>query len=153
MGEGADGKFGSTTGQTATANGSLPRLVDVRRRGQAISIVEGGEHASLYFESARLAFATALLPAGETSSRDPGHPGAHEVVYCVEGTFLLDLADGTSEVQLAAGDAALIYEGVPHLVHNPGPDLAVMVWCAAPSLGRPAVPQPSSEQRPAQETR
>jgi quercetin dioxygenase-like cupin family protein len=153
MGEGMERQFGGTAGNTATDNGHRAPLVDVRRRAQATSVVEGGEHASVYFESARLAFATAVLPAGATSSRDPGHPGAHEVVYCVEGTFLLDLADGTSEVQLAAGDAALIHEGVPHLVHNPGPDLAVMVWCAAPSLGRPAVPKPSSEQRPAQETR
>jgi mannose-6-phosphate isomerase-like protein (cupin superfamily) len=153
MDQGTDRHFGSATGRTAADNGGRPQLVDVRRREQAVAIVEGGERASVYFESTRLAFATAVLPAGESSSRDPGHPGAHEVVYCVEGTFLLDLADGTSEVQLAAGDAALIHEGVPHLVHNPGPDTAVMVWCAAPSLGRPAVPPPSSVRRPAQETR
>jgi quercetin dioxygenase-like cupin family protein len=108
-------------------------------RDEALAVTEGGERAFVYFESERLTFATAEVPAGATSSRDPGHPGAHEVVYCVRGEAVLDLDDGAAEVRLKAGDAALIYEGVPHTVHNPGTETAELVWSAAPSLGRPIV--------------
>jgi quercetin dioxygenase-like cupin family protein len=125
-------------GSGTPEDGAWADRVDVRRRADAVPIDEGGERAFLYFESDRLAFATAVVPAGATSSRDPGHPGAHEVVLCVAGTIDLDLDDGAAQVRLAAGDAALIHDGVPHVVRNPGPETAHLVWSAAPSLGRPS---------------
>lgn len=108
----------------------------MRRRVDAVPVVEGGETAFVYFVSERIAFSAAVLPPGERSSRDPGHPGAHEVVYCVRGRVELEF-DDIDTVVLDAGDAALIYEGVPHTVFNPGTQPTEMIWSAAPSLGRP----------------
>jgi uncharacterized RmlC-like cupin family protein len=102
--------------------------------------MEGGELALIYFMSEKLVFSASTLPPGERSNLDPGHAGAHEVAYCVSGEVILEIGDGEGQfVRLGAGDAALIYEGVPHTAFNAGPDPAQMVWCVAPSLGRELV--------------
>ena len=114
--------------------------LEVRRRGEVSPIVEGAELAWIYFDSGRIVLAASTLAPGARSTRDPGHPGAHEVGYCVSGRFVLEV--GGSErrfVEVNAGDAVLIGDGIPHIVHNPGPEQAEMVWAAAPSLGRPII--------------
>lgn len=114
--------------------------VEVRRRWEAIPLMEGDELARFYFQSERIVLVASQLPPGCRSSHDPGHEGAHEVVYCVSGEVVVELGRGEGEfVHLHAGDAALIREGVPHTVYNPGAQLAEMIWCAAPSLGRSMV--------------
>jgi uncharacterized protein YjlB len=71
---------------------------------------------------------------------DPGHPGAHEVAYCVSGELVLELGQREGDfVRLRAGDAFLIDEGVAHTAFNPGEHPAHVVWAAAPSLGRSLV--------------
>ena len=116
------------------------RRSEVCRRWQAKPFMEGDEAVLIYFSSDRLVLATSTLAPGQKSSRDPGHAGAHEVVYCVRGEITLEIGDGDGEfLRLMAGDGALVREGVAHAVFNTGGETAEMVWCTAPSLGRPAV--------------
>jgi len=92
----------------------------------------------IYFMSDRLVFSSSVLPAGQKSNRDPGHVGADEVVFCMKGEVVIELGDNTGEyVRLEKGDAALTADGVPHVAYNPGAHPAKLIWCAAPSLGRP----------------
>jgi mannose-6-phosphate isomerase-like protein (cupin superfamily) len=124
---------------TASAEGPSTR-VEVCRRHEAKPLMEGAEFALIYFHTNRIVFSATTLPAGGTSTRDPGHPGADEVVYCVSGQVVIEVGDNQGEfVLLHAGEAALIHEGVPHTASNPGPEQANMIWAAAPHLGRPLV--------------
>lgn len=108
------------------------------RRADAKPLIEGGELALVYFMSGKLVFSSSILPAGQKSSRDPGHQGAHEVVYCVSGDVVIEIGDKKGDfIRLAPGDAALIYEGVPHTAYNVGSSASELIWCAAPDLGRP----------------
>jgi mannose-6-phosphate isomerase-like protein (cupin superfamily) len=114
--------------------------VTVCRATDARPLMEGGELALVYFMSDRLVFSSSILPVGQKSSRDSGHPGAHEVVYCVKGEVVIELSDNLGHfVRLKKGDAALIGDGVPHTAYNAGSKAAKLIWCAAPSLGRPLV--------------
>jgi uncharacterized RmlC-like cupin family protein len=116
------------------------KTVDVCRRLDAKPLMEGGELANVYFMSDKIVFSSSVLPPGQKSVRDPGHEGAHEVVYCMRGEIVIEIGDGKGHfVRLVEGDAALIYEGVPHTAYNAGAEPAEMIWAAAPSLGRPLV--------------
>lgn len=120
--------------------GTETRQADVCRRWDAKPLVEGGELALIYFQSDKLVFSASTLQPGQKSIRDPGHPGAHEVVYCFRGEVVIEVGDGEGNfIRLAAGDAALIHDGVPHTGYNLGSEPAEMIWCAAPGLGRPLV--------------
>ncbi len=124
-----------TTDRTDSAYGTLRRELDAQ------PIMEYEEMALLYFRTDKLTFATSHLPPGTKSGYDPGHPGAHEVAYCAEGEVVLELGDEKQEaVRLTRGDAYLIGDGIPHTVYNAGREHAVVVWAAAPSLGRELTP-------------
>jgi quercetin dioxygenase-like cupin family protein len=125
----------------------MSNRVEVRRRSDAEPLMEGEEFGLIYFMSGKIVLVATTLPPGGHSLYDPGHPGAPETVYCVRGQIVLELGSGDERefAHLEAGDAALISEGVPHAVHNPGPEQADMVWCAAPDLGRPVLYQPHGE--------
>jgi oxalate decarboxylase/phosphoglucose isomerase-like protein (cupin superfamily) len=102
--------------------------------------MEGDELALFYFQSDKLTLVSSMLGPGRKSARDPGHAGAHEIVYCIQGEVILEISEGDREfVRVGAKDAALIYEGVPHTVYNAGSEHAEMIWCVAPSLGRPMI--------------
>ncbi len=126
---------------TAEATG-----VVVCRRADAQAMMEGDELAFFYFQTGKLVLVGSTLPPGGSSPMDPGHAGAHEVVLCTAGRIVIEFGAGSdrSAVHLDAGDAALIDEGVPHRVVNPGPEQAEMTWCTAPDLGRPMVYEPAS---------
>lgn len=112
---------------------------EVRRRADTKIFMDGGEMVMRYFTSDKILFSASTLAPGQASGRDPGHAGAHEIGYCAEGQIVLQFGDGAERefIQLEAGDAVLIDEGVPHTLFNPGPDQARMTWSIAPSLGRP----------------
>lgn len=127
-----------------TLSEQTPRA-EVCRRWEARPLMELNERCLIYFMSERINFTTSILPPGGSSPLDPGHPGAHEVAYCVSGEIVVEIGDGDGEfVCLAAGDAVLIHDGVPHTVYNAGPEPAEMIWSAAPSIGRPLVPPKST---------
>jgi mannose-6-phosphate isomerase-like protein (cupin superfamily) len=103
---------------------------------------EDDEVARVYFQSPRISFATAVLPPGGSSPVDPGHPDAHEVLYCAAGTVELHVGDPPRErIRLEAGDAVMIDDGVPHRVANPGDVVAELMWAAAPGWGRAVLPE------------
>lgn len=113
----------------------------LRRQLDAQPIMEYEEMALVYFESDKLFFATSYLPPGTKSGFDPGHPGAHEVAYCIAGEVVLELGDEKEHaVRLMAGDAFLIEEGVAHTVYNAGKEQAIVSWSVAPGLNRPLTP-------------
>lgn len=116
------------------------RTVEICRRNEARPLMEGGELALIYFMTDKLVFSASTLPPGQKSTRDPGHAGAHEVAYCMQGEVVIEIAEGEGHfVRLGVGDAALIYEGVPHTAFNAGSEPAELIWCVAPSLGRPLI--------------
>ncbi|MBS1862134.1 MAG: cupin domain-containing protein [Actinobacteria bacterium] len=112
---------------------------EIRRRQDTKVFIDGGEMVLRYFTTDKILFSASTLAPGQSSGWDPGHAGAHEIGYCAEGQIVLQFGEGAERefVQLDAGDAVKIDEGVPHLVFNPGPDQARMTWSIAPSLGRP----------------
>jgi mannose-6-phosphate isomerase-like protein (cupin superfamily) len=114
---------------------SLALFGELCRRSDASAIQEADETSYVYFQSRRLAFAASKLDGGGSSPVDPGHPAAHEVLYCQSGRVRVSLGDQKELVELRAGDALLIYDGVPHQVTALGGP-AELVWCAAPSWGR-----------------
>jgi oxalate decarboxylase/phosphoglucose isomerase-like protein (cupin superfamily) len=119
---------------------ALTEKATLCREDHAHPLMENEELALIYFQSERLTFATSVLPPGARSNLDPGHPGAHEVAYCVSGELVLELGHGDGHfVRLKAGDAVLIHEGIAHTAFNPGAQPAEVVWAAAPGLGRPLV--------------
>jgi len=119
---------------------ALSTGAQVCRAGEAKPFMEGDEVVHIYFNSDKIIFSTSTLQPGQRSTRDPGHDGAHEVVYCISGDVFLELGtDKETFVALAQGDAALIEEGVPHRVCNVGSGPAEMAWATAPFLGRPLV--------------
>jgi uncharacterized RmlC-like cupin family protein len=110
------------------------------RELEARPVMEYEELALVYFQTDKLLFATSFLPPGTRSGLDSGHPGSHEVAYCVAGEIVLELGEKREQaVRLMAGDAYLIEEGVPHTVYNAGREQAHVVWSVAPSLGRPLI--------------
>jgi quercetin dioxygenase-like cupin family protein len=116
----------------------LGDLAELCRRTDAITVLEGDEVAFVYFQSTRLSFAAATLNAGQSTPIDPGHPSAHEILYCHGGHVRVSLGDQMQAVELQAGDGLLIYDGVPHQVTAlTGP--AELIWCAAPSWGRDVI--------------
>ena len=112
---------------------------ELRRDADAKVFMDGGEMVLRYFTTDRILFSASTLAPGERSNRDPGHAGAHEIGYCEAGQIVLQFGDGDDRefVRIAAGDAILIHESVPHTLFNPGPDQARVTWSIAPSLGRP----------------
>jgi len=108
--------------------------IKVQRYEAVDPILEGDEVVRIYFRTNRLVFSVASILPGLKGAVDPGHEGADEVAYVVRGRVVVQVGDVTKE--LKAGDAILIPEGVPHQAINVGEEQALMIWVAAPSLGR-----------------
>lgn len=100
-------------------------------------LMEGDECTLVYFHTDKLILSVSTLLPGHKSALDPGHVGAHEVAYVVQGTIVMEFPQRKQYVQLKAGEAVFIPEGEPHLFYNVGTELAKVVWCTAPHLGRP----------------
>ena len=109
--------------------------VAVRRANEARVLMAGDEMAAMYFWTDRLVFSVSEIPPGRRSSRDPGHKGADEVCYVVEGSLVIEFPALQRWERLNAGDAVLIPQGQPHVAINPGDRTAVSVWATAPQLG------------------
>lgn len=101
----------------------------------ATVLIEGDECSLVYVHTDKLLFAVSTLLPGQRSSLDPGHVGAHEVVYVIQGTVVLEFPQLTRNVRLEPGDALLIPEGEPHTLYNVGSEIAKTTWSTAPHLG------------------
>ncbi len=109
--------------------------VEVCTRRQARTLMAGDEAANVYFWTQRLVFSVSEIPPGRRSSRDPGHRGADEVCYVIEGVLVIEFPGLQRWERLEPGDAILIPEDEPHVAINPGERTAVSVWATAPKLG------------------
>lgn len=125
----------------AKDNDNSKNRVEVCRSWETKPLMENDELAMIFdFKSDRLLVSASKIPPGGRSKRDPGHAGSDEVAYCIRGEVVIEVGEGEGDfVQLAAGDAALIHEGVPHTAFNPTDGLTEVLWCVAPQLGRPLV--------------
>jgi mannose-6-phosphate isomerase-like protein (cupin superfamily) len=111
---------------------------DIRVVGeeQAEVWMEGDECTLVYFHTDKLVFSVSTLHPGHKSALDPGHVGAQEVAYVIQGVIVMEFPQQKRCVRVRAGQAIFIPEGEPHLFYNVGPEIAKVVWCTAPHLGR-----------------
>lgn len=109
------------------------------RRGDAEILLEGDEHIRVYARTDKIVFAVGTLLPGQRSPLDPGHGGAHEVAYQIEGEVVVHLPDRDRYYHLEPGDAMVVPEGEAHTVVCVSATPAVTVWATAPNLGRPAL--------------
>lgn len=96
----------------------------------ARSWTEGDELCREYLRERRMWFGTSTLRPGERGDIDPGHASSVEVFYCCQGRVIM--SDGERDYELAAGQAVVIPEGLPHALTNVGDVIAVLVWAGAP---------------------
>jgi mannose-6-phosphate isomerase-like protein (cupin superfamily) len=106
------------------------------READAQVIMEERECTLVYFHTDKLLFSVSTLFPGDRSALDPGHVGAEEVVYVVDGTIVMEFPATKRFVKLQTGDALLIPDSEPHLFHNVGAEPAKLTWATAPHLGR-----------------
>lgn len=106
--------------------------VIVREAG-AKSFMEGEELCREYLRERRMWFGTSTLQPGERGDIDRGHASSVEVFYCCQGQVVMN--DGERDYALAAGDAVIVPEGLPHALTNVGDTVAVLVWAGAPGEG------------------
>lgn len=110
-----------------------PTLV---RKLEATALIEGNEFVRKYFHTDRLVFAVSVLQPGQKSGVDPGHDGADEVCYLVEGSLAAIFPEANLVYELEPGDGVLIPQSVPHEILALGAQPAITIWCTAPALGR-----------------
>jgi mannose-6-phosphate isomerase-like protein (cupin superfamily) len=96
--------------------------------------LEGSEAVRMYFRTAKLTFSIGALPPGHKTPMDPGHPGSLEVAFVLEGEAIFEFPDPPRTEWLQPGDAILVPEGAPHLVHNPTAGVTRVAWALAPGL-------------------
>ncbi len=75
------------------------------------------------------------------------HPYSEEFVYVVSGAVVLRIGD--QEVEMAAGDAAVVPVGERHRIRNPGPGPARAVFHLGPLAPRPELGHVDLEELPA----
>ena len=102
----------------------------VIRAAEARTFLEGDELCREYVRESRMWFGTSTLRPGERGDVDPGHAISVEVFYCASGHVVMN--DGERDYDLAAGDAVIVPEGLPHALTNVGAETAVLVWAGAP---------------------
>jgi mannose-6-phosphate isomerase-like protein (cupin superfamily) len=105
----------------------------VVREAAARSFMEGAELCREYLREPRMWFGTSTLQPGERGDVDPGHAASVEVFYCCQGKVIMN--DGERDYELAAGEAVIVPEGLPHALTNVGDTTAILVWAGAPGEG------------------
>ena len=108
----------------------------VMYEGDAKPHLDGDEIVRSYFRTGKLNFSVSTLDPGQKSSLDPGHAGAHEIGYIIQGTIMVEFPGLGQSVRLEAGDGVFIPESQPHTLYNVGVETAKMIWSTAPNLGR-----------------
>lgn len=103
---------------------------EIVREAEAKAFFEGEEQCREYLREPRMWFGTSSLGPGEAGAVDPGHATSVEVFFCSSGSVIVN--DGRRDYELAAGDALVIPEGLPHALRNPGDVPALVVWAGAP---------------------
>jgi mannose-6-phosphate isomerase-like protein (cupin superfamily) len=110
-----------------------PARAVIVRETEAKSFMEGQELCREYLREPRMWFGTSTLQPGEHGDVDLGHGSSVEVFYCCQGRVVMN--DGERDYELAAGQAVIVPEGMPHALTNVGDTTAVLVWAGAPGEG------------------
>ena len=87
-----------------------------------------------YFETQRIAFGRAVLPAGGAGDVDPGHKDAEEVIYVISGTVVCVFPDNGETVEVSQGHALLVPPERPHKLENHTGEEACITYSCAPQL-------------------
>lgn len=106
--------------------------IKVLRESETEVFVDGDEAVRMYLRSEKLNFSVGILPPGHKTPMDPGHPGALEVAFVLEGEAVFVFEDPSETHWLLPGDAIVVPEGVPHLVYNPTSTVTKVAWALAP---------------------
>jgi len=106
----------------------------IQERGAEV-LMEGDEFVRVYARTDKLVFGVATFQPGQRGPSDPGHPGAQEVAYVVQGQFVFEFPEIKRFLELRAGDAVLIPEGEPHGAINISQQVGIICWCIAPNVG------------------
>ena len=106
------------------------------RREEATVVMEDDECSRIYFWTDRIIFSVCTLLPGQRTPLDPGHRGAHEVIYCIQGHVVVHLPAEERYEELSEGDALCLPDGAPHVGINVGNSVAKLSWSLAPHMGR-----------------
>lgn len=104
----------------------------VKGPGDAKIIMEDEELCRIFFTTDKVTFGVSEIGVGKTSILDPGHPGADEVFYCMQGHVVCHFPEENTYYEVEKGHAMLITNGVSHKVFNVGEEKAILVWACAP---------------------
>jgi len=109
-------------------------LVDVQvvRKNDAKSFMEGEEFCRQYYKTDKLLFGTSNLPPGKTGGVDPGHKIGYEIFYVGRGQVVCHFPKIHKSEDLREGDIVIIPPGEPHQLENTGTQEALVVWSLAP---------------------
>lgn len=105
----------------------------VVRRQDSRQFMLGQEDCREYIKTEKVTFGTSILPPSEAGDMDKGHPNSQEVFFIAQGRISVQLGEVGKELEMNAGDALLVPEGVSHRVRNIGDIEAVIVWSLSPS--------------------
>ncbi len=111
------------------------KAVKVTERDVPI-LMEDDECSRIYFWTDKIIFSVCTLLPGQTTPMDPGHKGAHEIVYCIQGEVVFHLPDEDRYERIQEGDALCLPDGAPHKAINVGEKVAKLSWSLAPHMGQ-----------------
>ena len=116
----------------------MEKLTEAKRvrMGDATVVMEDDECSRIYFWTDRIIFSVCTLLPGQRTPLDPGHKGAHEVIYCIQGHTVIHLPEEERYEELCEGDALCLPDGAPHVAINVGDVMAKLSWSLAPHMGR-----------------
>jgi mannose-6-phosphate isomerase-like protein (cupin superfamily) len=109
-------------------------LVDIQvvRKDDAKSFMEGDEFCRQYYKTDKLLFGTSKLAPGKKGGVDPGHKIGYEIFYAAKGRVICSFSKANRQVELSEGDIVIIPPGEPHELTNNGTEEALVVWSLAP---------------------
>jgi uncharacterized cupin superfamily protein len=102
----------------------------------ATLVMEEDECTRIYFWTDKIIFSVSTILPGQKTPMDPGHAGANEVVYCIEGNVVVFLPDEKRYEELRKDEALCLADGTKHQVINVGTEIAKLSWSLAPHMGR-----------------
>ena len=115
--------------------GKRNKDIVVCREDRGFMETAGDELFAINFWTDRMLFCISEIPPGRRTPLDPGHKDADEAIYLVSGTLVLEFPNLGRCEKLKAGDSILIPQDEPHIMYNPGIDIAKSVVATAPNLG------------------
>jgi len=108
------------------------REIEVVRKRDAKSFMEGDEHCRLYVNTGKIVFGTSDLLAGKRGEVDHGHKKGDEIFYVVRGRVICHFPNRGLYEELEEGDIVVVPPNEPHQLINVGEDKTIVCWSLAP---------------------